>query len=128
MEQWVPFGEGEYIVERAFLTSPEGTAVGVENAVIEVFTDAKGVRGVRGTGMVRPFHMVELHEETDDIDLYIDLGHDFKYRMAKPVLQAGKVFSPEVQSLMQFYPRSPWEPVSVDAFADRVSELDFLDG
>lgn len=127
MEQWVPFGEGEYIVEQAFLASPEGSAVSLERAVIEVFTDRKGMRQVRGNGMVRPFFMVELHEETEDIDLYIDLGADFRYRMRKPVLQSGKVFSPAVQSLLQFYPRRPWEPLSGNAFSDCIAELSFLD-
>ena len=35
-ENWVPFEEGEYIVVDALLTTPDGMAVGVDKAYIEV--------------------------------------------------------------------------------------------
>jgi hypothetical protein len=127
MDQWVPFAEGEYVIEHAFMLTPDGSGVAVENAVIEVFADPKGIRQVKGKGMTRPALMVSLHEDNEVIDMVIDLGSGFRYYLKEPSLQAGKVFSPEVMAFIHFFPSGPWEPLSqadYDALINRVKMLE----
>ncbi|MEE4356879.1 MAG: hypothetical protein V2I97_10445 [Desulfococcaceae bacterium] len=126
IKQWVPFEEGEYIVVRAFLLTPDYHALEIEKSFIEVWKDRQGIRQVKGSGMISPFLMVELHEEHEHIDLIIDLGGEFRYRMQKPELQAGKVFSPDVSSRLQFSPSLPWEQISEKDFRDMAENLKFL--
>ncbi|MGE0086240.1 MAG: hypothetical protein AB7S75_17670 [Desulfococcaceae bacterium] len=126
MNQWVPFEEGEYIVVRAFLMSPDHRAIAVEKAFIEVWKNQQGLRQVKGTGMIRPFLMVEMHEEHENPDMIIDLGGEFKYILKEPVLNAGKVFSPDVSSALQFYPSVPWEPIPQENYSNLCECLKFL--
>ena len=67
--------------------------------------------------------MVELLEESDDLDLLLDFGEEFKYLLSKPRLQAGKVFAPDVISALQFTPQSPWQTLSIAEFEDFFSQL-----
>ncbi len=126
MEQWVPFVEGEYIVVRGILASPGGLAVPVEKAMIKIFTNPRGVRSVRGSGMIRPSALVELHETDEAVDLLLDLGDGFRYRMESPALKSGKVFAAGVRALVQFSPSRPWIPMSEAEFRERVEGLEFL--
>ena len=127
MEQWVPFEEGEYLIKQAFLVTPDKTSVSVEKSFIEVYNGPGGLRQVKGSGLVRPFLMVELHEEHESIDMIIDLGGKFKYFMKNPVLQAGKVFAPDVSSSLQFYPSHPWDQISETGFDEILKELKFME-
>lgn len=126
MENWVPFVEGEYIVVRGILASPGGFGLPVEKAMIKIFTNPRGHRSVRGSGMIRPAALVELHETDEAVDLLLDLGDGFRYRMESPVLKSGKVFAPDVQALVQFSPSRPWVPMTEAEFDRRVKELEFL--
>jgi hypothetical protein len=126
MTEWVPFENGEYIVLEAFLMTPDHQAAGIEKAYIEVSTGPRGRRQVMGKGMIRPFLIVQLHEENDIIDLVIDLGGEFKYRLREPVLKSGKVFSQDINSLVQFFPTRPWEQISESEFQEIRKRLDFL--
>jgi hypothetical protein len=126
MSDWVPFGEGKYLVERAYLITPENTAVTLEEAVIDVFTGAGGRRRMRGSCPVQNVLLVALHEDHDELDLLMDLGGAFKYILRKPILQAGKVFAPNVKSLLHFTPAAPLEAVAADDFNRRVSALRIL--
>lgn len=126
MEQWVPFGEGEYIVEEAFLAAQDNIGLNLEQGVIEVIQDAAGQRHLRGRARVRPYYMVQLLEENDAVDLILDLGGEFKYRLPQPLLRAGKVFSPDVKAVLQFSPTVPWEPLSEAAYGEMKRRLAFL--
>ncbi len=126
MEQWVPFAEGEYLVESAFLATPDNTALDLEKGVIEVFQDAGGRRQLRGSARVRPYLMVELMEENDAVDLILDLGDEFKYRLPRPTLRSGKVFSRDVKAVVQFFPTRPWEPIARETYAEMRGQLSFL--
>ena len=42
MIDWIPFEEGKYLVEQAFLVTPENAAVALGNPYIEVFTSRSG--------------------------------------------------------------------------------------
>jgi len=126
MTEWVPFENGEYIVLDAFLMTSDQQAAAIEKAYIEVSTGPRGRRQIMGKGMIRPFLIVELHENNDVIDLVIDLGGSFKYRLRKPILKSGKVFSPAVNALLQFFPSMPWEQISESKYHELRKRLDFL--
>ncbi len=117
MEQWVPFREGEYLVEEAFIMAPDGKAMPLENSMIEVFEDEAGLRHLRGRGMGRAYHLTLLMEDADHVDLMLDLGGEFKYRMPDPEVHSGKIFSPDVRSIIQFGPSTPWEAISEADYA-----------
>lgn len=127
MGEWIPFEEGRYRVERAVLLAGEGGAVAVEDAVIDV-VKGPGGRRLQGRGRVCNELLVRLLDESEDLDLLLDLGGEFKYRMLRPGIQGGKVFSPEVQSFIQFTPQTPWETVSEEDFNSLMSRIHILDG
>jgi hypothetical protein len=126
MNNWIPFAEGEYLAEQAFLLGADQTAVGLENTVITVRQDKSGKRHLQGRSRVRNILIVELLENNDDLDLVLDMGREFKYYLKRPELRAGKVFSPDVKSLLQFTPSSPWEKMRPDEFEKLLTGLRFL--
>jgi hypothetical protein len=69
MSNWIPFLEGEYAVEQALIVAPDDRAMAVEDAGIEVFQGAGGLRQLKGSGRIRNIHLVELLEDYDDLDL-----------------------------------------------------------
>jgi len=126
MNNWIPFAEGEYLVEQAMLVTAGHSAVMVEDVIVEVYSDQRGQRYLNGRGRVRNILMVELLEDSDDLDLLLDFGEEFKYLLRKPNLQAGKVFSPDVKSVLQFTPKNPWQKVPQTEFEDLLSRLRIL--
>ena len=118
MNQWIPYREGEYLVARAFLVSPDGAVEPIENAVIDIYADATGMRHLRGSGRVENVNVVELLEDHNALDLIMDLGEDIIYRLPAPELKAGKVFTPGVRSTMQFSPTVPWYPMTPEALEE----------
>jgi hypothetical protein len=118
VNQWIPYREGEYLVARAFLVSPDGAVEPIENPVIEIYADATGMRHLRGSGRVENVNVVSLLEDHNALDLIMDLGEDTIYRLPAPELKAGKVFTPGVRSTMQFSPTVPWYPVTPEALDD----------
>ena len=113
-------------MEEAFLAAPDNTALDLEKGVIEVFQDAGGQRHLRGNARVRPYYMVRLMEDSDAVDLILDLGGEFKYRLPRPTLRSGKVFSPDVKAVLQFSPTVPWEPLSEETYGEMKSQLAFI--
>ena len=126
MSNWIPFQEGEYAVEQAFILAPDDRAMVVENAVIEVFQGAGGQRQLRGSGRIRNIQLVELLEDCDDLDLILDLGDEFKYRLKKPYLQSGKFFSPDAKSSLQFRASAPWVQISQADYQSLKSRFRFI--
>ncbi len=126
MSEWIPFKEGDYVVERAFLLASDESAVPLEDAVIRVFQDSQGKRHMSGNGRVRNILLVGLLDDHEYIDLALDLGAEFKYLLKDPILKGGKVFSPDVKSSLQFVPRYPWEQIREDEFEALYSRLKFL--
>jgi hypothetical protein len=127
MDNWIPFTEGEYLVEQALLVAGEDRAVSVEDVIVEVYSDRRGQRYLRGRGRVRNILMVELLEDSDDLDLLLDFGEEFKFLLKVPNLQVGKVFSPDVKSALQFTPKIPWHQIQQTEFGDILSRLHMLD-
>lgn len=126
MSNWIPFAEGEYLVEQALLVNAENCAAPVENLIIEVYIDQKGQRYLRGRGRIRNILMVELLEDSDDLDLLLDFGEEFKFLLKVPNLQVGKVFSPDVKSALQFTPNNPWQQIAQSEFEKLLSRLRIL--
>jgi len=126
MSDWIPFQEGTYAVEQACLVAPDLSAVPLARPFIEIYTGRSGNRLLKGAGLVRNALFVELLEISDDIDILLDLGEMFKYRMRVPRIQAGKVFAPDVQSSLQFTPSEPWQSMSETEFHDLQSRLNFI--
>jgi len=126
MDNWIPFADGEYLVDRACLVSASQTAVALERVVIEVYSDRQGRRQLKGTGRVRNILIVELLEDNDELDLLLDFGEEFKYHLKSPELQAGKVFAPDVKSALQFTPAGPWQQIPQNEFDELFSRLKFL--
>ena len=126
MNNWIPFSEGEYLVEQALLVAGEHSAVSVEDVIVEVYSDKGGQRYLRGRGRVRNILMIELLEDSDDLDLLLDFGGEFKFLLKGPNLQAGKVFAPDVKSVLQFFPKNPWHPVRQSEFEDILTKLRIL--
>ena len=126
MEDWIPFEEGKYAVTRAVLTSAANNAVQLAEPVLEIYTGRFGKRQLRGFALVQNTALVDLHEDGDEIDLLLDLGADYRFLMENPVLQGGKVFSPNIRSVIHFYPRSPWRSLSVEDFETRLEALSYL--
>ena len=127
MAEWIPFEEGEYWVEQAFLVSPTQTAIALENPVIEIGKSPLGGRYLKGQGMVRNLMVVELLEDHDRLDILLDLGGDFKYQLHAPQVSGGKVFAPDVKSTLQFAPQEPWQQLSVEEFNAAVRSLNRID-
>jgi hypothetical protein len=126
MGEWIPFAEGRYLAERAVLLAADESGIEVEDTVIEVMEDRQGRRRLRGRGRVRPALMVELLDEGEELDLLLDLGGEFKYRLGGPQIQGGKVFAPNVTAFVQFLPRGPWEQVAEADFSSLLSRVRFL--
>ena len=127
MENWIPFAEGEYIVDQALIIAPDERAVAIENAVIEIFETGGGQRHLKGSGRIQNILLVELLEESDDLDLILDLGDAYQYRLKKPELQSGKFFAPDAKSSIQFRPSEPWEQIPSADFEKLMSRINRID-
>lgn len=126
MDQWIPFAEGDYWIERAYLTSSVGTATPLEEATLEVYKGRDGVRRMRGSAKVKNIMIVKLLEDNDELDLLLDLGEEFKYLMEQPEIQAGKVFSPHVKAVLKFSPKKQWKQLSLEEFKTIINGLEFV--
>jgi hypothetical protein len=127
MEDWIPFREGSYIIECGYLMGSGERAVTMEDGFINVYVDRAGKRQMSGQGYVRNVLMVELLEDGDeDPDLILDMGEGFRFLLKTPQIQAGKLFSPEVKSIVHFAPTGPLEHLSDEDFASRLERTKIL--
>jgi hypothetical protein len=127
MNNWIPFEKGTYLAEQAFLVTENNTSAALERTFIEIYTGRGGQLRLKGTGLVRNIFLVRLLDENDDLDLILDFGEEFKYRLKTPVINAGKVFSPDVKSHLQFVPDTPWTQITVSDFDTLLAQLKFLE-
>lgn len=126
MSDWIDFEDASYLVEQAFVVAPDNSAVALEQTIITIDTGKGGKKHLSGSGLVQNALLVELLEENDDFDLLLDMGAEFKYRLVKPKITAGKVFAPDVKSRLQFAPISPWHQIPEPEFANLLAKLKFL--
>lgn len=126
MGEWIPFAEGRYLAERALLLAVDERAVELEDTIIEIADGPGGRRRLSGRGRAPNALVVELLEEGYELDLLLDFGGEFKFRLPAPAIQGGKVFAPGVTSFVQFVPRSPWEPVAEADFNSLMTRIRIL--
>jgi hypothetical protein len=126
VKDWIPFEDGRYSVPEAFLVAAGNTAVALHNPYIEIFTGRTGKRWLKGGSLVQNFLMVELMEESDELDILLNAGEDFGFLMQSPEIQAGKVFSPSVRSSLKFMPTEPWQPLTPKEFRQLKSALKLI--
>jgi len=125
--EWIVFDEGRYLAERAVLVTPDDTrAVILADTVIDIYYDRRETRQLKGYATVANHLLVELLDETDEIDLILDLAGTFKYRLPNPQIRSGKVFTPGVHSSLHFIPTRPWRPIPEEGFEAYLSGLQFL--
>ena len=127
MTEWIPFEEGEYWVEQAYLVSPDKSAIALENPVIEIAKAPRGERYLKGQGLAYNLQVVALLEDYDTLDILLDLGGIYKYYLSSPRISAGKLFSPDIKSTLQFAPQEPWRQLSADRFHEEVKKLRRID-
>ena len=120
---WIPFEDGRYRVEEAILIAADGKALLMEKAYMEIYTGRTGTRWLKGGGLIQNLLMVEILEESDSLDILLNLNGEYIYMLRNPDIQAGKVFAPNVKSSLKFMPASPWEPVSQEEFGEIRSRL-----
>lgn len=122
----IPFEDATYLVEKAFILAADHTAAVLEKATITVYTGKGGKKRISGSGRIHNILLVQLLEDHDDVDLILDLGGEFKYYLTSPDIGAGKVFSPDTQSSIQFSPTSPWRQLPEAEFDALVDQLKIL--
>ena len=123
---WIPFEDGRYSVPEAFLMAAGNAAVELHNPYIEIFTGRTGKRWLKGGSLVQNLLMVELMEESDDLNILLNAGEDFGFLMQSPEIQAGKVFSPSVRSSLKFMPTEPWQPLTPAEFRQLKSVIKLI--
>jgi hypothetical protein len=114
------------LAERALLLAVDERAVELEETVIEIAEGPGGRRRMSGRGRAPNALIVELLEEGHELDLLLDFGGEFKFRLPAPAIQGGKVFAPGVKSFVQFVPRSPWVPLAEADFNSLVTRVRIL--
>jgi hypothetical protein len=126
MSDWIPFDNASYQTEQAFLVSEDMSAIALEKTIVTVSTGSGGKKHLSGTGMVLNILLVEISEENDDLDLVLDFGGEYKYRMKTPTISGGKVFSPTTKSSIRFSPVAPWRQIPASEFEALLGQLKFL--
>ena len=122
----IPFEDATYLVEKAFILAADKTAAVLEKATITVYTGKGGKKRLSGSGRIHNILLVQLLEDHEDVDLILDLGGEFKYYLTSPDIGAGKVFSPDTQSSIQFSPTSPWRQMPEAEFDQLINQLKIL--
>jgi hypothetical protein len=126
MDDWVALEEGEYVVLQAFVVSTTGSAIALHDPFIEVFRDPSGRRRLTIRAYATSLKLVELLEDTDHLDVLLDLGSRFTYRLNEPRISGGKLFIPNVRSAVQITPASPWVSLERDAFDAEIAVLQLI--
>lgn len=127
MAHWISIEEGSYLVEAGFLFTAGYSAVRLDEGLIEVYLDGSEERRLRGEGRATNVLIVELLEDYDDIDLLIDLGSGFHYLLKTPKIMAGKIFSPDVKSVIRFIATGPAQRLDGTEYAKLRDRLTLLD-
>ncbi len=126
MDDWVALEEGEYIVVQAFVVSATGSAIALHDPFIEVFRDPAGRKRLTIRAYATSLQLVELLEDTDHLDVLLDLGNQFTYRLKQPRISGGKLFIPDVRSAIQITPASPWVSLDRVAFDTEIATLQLI--
>jgi hypothetical protein len=125
---WIPFEDGRYRVEEAILMAVTNAAIIMEKPYIEIFTGRTGKRWIKGGSLIQNHLMVDLLDESDSLDILLNLTEEFKFILRRPEIQAGKVFAPDVKSSLKFMPSAPWEQLTIKEYNTICSHLNLING
>ena len=123
MKDWIDIREGKYRAMQTLLVSADNVAVEMAETVIHIYKDRQGVLRLQGQGFVNSLAIIELLEDHDDLNIILDMGGEFKYRLSAPTLSGGKIFSPDVKSSMVFIPTRPWVQLTEAEYTEYVASL-----
>jgi hypothetical protein len=127
MNQWIPFGQGTYAVDQAFIVTPAFKAVALLQTVVDVHEGPRGVRSLVGRGKAANALVVDLLEDHDRLDVLLNFGAPFTFWLQSPDIQAGKVFAPGVAATIQFTPQNPWQVLSAAEWQNIIARIERID-
>lgn len=94
--------EGLYEVDRAYLVDPSHRRLELRSATFEIYADAQGRKHLRGRSLVTNVAFVDMLEDTETVDLVLSFFGEYFLWLENPVIQAGKMFTPETESSLIF--------------------------
>lgn len=118
---------GTYIIEEAFIVTADEPRYGItlRDAFLDVEREDNRVI-VHGRATVHNLSLVRLLEDHEKLDILINMGDGFKFYLKEPVIQAGKVFSPKVESTMRFIPTDSFDLVTEEEYDSIRSSLELV--
>ena len=126
MDNWLTIAEGKYLAHQALLVAPDNTAVELLDTIIHIYTGRNGRRQLQGQGFIYNLLLISLLEEHDELNLLLDMGAEFKFKLIEPALSGGKVFAPNVKSALTFVPTRPWQRLDEDTYHSLVSGISLV--
>ncbi|MCX7822356.1 MAG: hypothetical protein N2260_02790 [Syntrophobacterales bacterium] len=118
---------GTYIIEEAYVVTADRPRSGI--ALRDAFLDVEkeGNRTiVHGRATVHNLSLVQLLEDYERLDMVINMGEGFKFYLREPIIQAGKVFSPKVESTMRFIPTDSFDPMTEEEYLELIDSIALL--
>lgn len=118
---------GTYIIEEAFVVTSDKPRYGI--ALRDAFLDVEREDNrviVHGRATVHNLSLVRLLEDHEKLDILINMGDGFKFYLKEPVIQAGKVFSPKVESTMRFIPADSFDLVTEEEYDSIKNSLELV--
>ena len=94
--------EGLYEVDRACLVDPSHRRLELRSTTFEIYADAQGRKRLRGRSLVTNVAFVAILEDTETVDLILSFFGDYFLWLENPVIQAGKMFTPDTESSLIF--------------------------
>ncbi len=120
---------GDYRVAAAYLVSPQTRrATPVSDAVIHI-ADGNGHSGrISGWGQVCTAHMIDMLEDSEQLDLIIDMGAGYRFVMYDPEIRAGKNFQADTVSTFHFQPTHLMHSLNKDEYSAQTANLKIIVG
>ena len=94
--------EGLYEVDRAYLVDPSHRRLELRRTTFEIYADAQARKHLRGRSLVTNVDFVDILEDAETVDLVLSFFGDCFLWLEDPVIQAGKMFTPETESSLIF--------------------------
>ena len=94
--------EGLYEVDRAYLVDPAHRRLELRSTTFEIYADAQERKHLRGRSLVTNVAFVAILEDTETVDLILSFFGDYFLWLENPVIQAGKMFTPDTESSLIF--------------------------
>ena len=126
-QSWITIEKGFYQANRGYLATSDHThGAALSNSAIEVITGRTGDKQLHGFGRCENMLLIELLDQSDEIDVVIDLGGVYKYIFEAPDISGGKLFTPHVEATIRFVPTMPWRQIEPTQFEAGLKQITFL--